>query len=67
MAVFHTNAPRHQTGSALFALIVRGMDAFRQWRENEKARSELYALDDRELDDLGISRYDIRYMSFSHK
>lgn len=34
--------------------------AFKRWRAARKVEDELFALTDRELNDLGISRYDIR-------
>ena len=34
-------------------------DAFAAWNRRRVTRNELYALTDRELDDIGLTRYDI--------
>jgi uncharacterized protein YjiS (DUF1127 family) len=39
-----------------------GFAAFRAWRERERAAAELYALDDRALADLGLSRAEIPFI-----
>ncbi|HQT47543.1 MAG TPA: DUF1127 domain-containing protein [Acidocella sp.] len=36
------------------------LETFRAWRERRAAEAELQALSDRDLADIGISRYDIR-------
>ncbi|MBE3637690.1 DUF1127 domain-containing protein [Mangrovicoccus algicola] len=65
MAAITTNTLPRTAGHGPAALIDRARAAWTRWREAETARAELYALDDRELADLGISRYDIRHMDFS--
>jgi uncharacterized protein YjiS (DUF1127 family) len=35
------------------------MEALRRWRQRERARRELYGLNDLQLADIGISRSDI--------
>ena len=37
--------------------------AFRQWRERDRLRNELYSLNDRELMDIGITRGEIDYFA----
>ena len=36
------------------------LDRFRAWRATRAAENELYALSDRDLRDIGLSRYDVR-------
>ncbi len=67
MAILTTNILRNQPEISLTQFIRTQIAAWHDWRAAERARAELYALDDRELNDLGISRYDIRHMTFGHK
>ena len=39
------------------------MNSFRKWRNYRRTVSELSALSNRELDDLGITRGDIRFVA----
>ncbi|WP_138464998.1 DUF1127 domain-containing protein [Poseidonocella sp. HB161398] len=64
MAVLTTNMLQSKPEISLASLLRGRIDAWHAWRAAEKARAELFALDDRELNDLGISRYDIRHMTF---
>jgi uncharacterized protein YjiS (DUF1127 family) len=38
-------------------------EAFQQWRKRDRLRTELYALNDRELMDIGITRSEIEYFA----
>ncbi|WP_081691353.1 DUF1127 domain-containing protein [Cucumibacter marinus] len=41
-------------------------DSFRRWNTFRRTVRELESLDDRQLNDLGISRGDIRYVARDH-
>ncbi|HUB95121.1 MAG TPA: DUF1127 domain-containing protein [Stellaceae bacterium] len=47
----------------MFTRILNGLVAkYQDWRRRERTLDELYALDDRSLADLGISRSEIPYI-----
>ncbi|WP_201742287.1 DUF1127 domain-containing protein [Mangrovicoccus ximenensis] len=67
MAVLTPNMLRNQHEISLGEVISHQIAAVKEWFANERARAELAALDDFELQDLGITRYDIRHMKFPRK
>jgi uncharacterized protein YjiS (DUF1127 family) len=56
-----TTTKRHLVG-----LFGRYLDAYREWRRRERLRADLCALDDRELQDIGIARGEVDYVA-SHR
>ena len=65
---FSTTAfsPATTTKRRFLGLFGRCRDAFRQWRSRERLRADLCALDDRELQDIGIAREEVDYVA-SHR
>lgn len=53
------------TGSTqrTFSLFTRCWVEFREWRKCERLRTDLCGLDDRELQDIGITRGEIDYVT----
>ncbi|MBR0848672.1 DUF1127 domain-containing protein [Bradyrhizobium diazoefficiens] len=54
------------TKRPLVSLFARCLDAFRGWRSRARLRADLCALDDRELQDIGIAREEVDYVA-SHR
>jgi uncharacterized protein YjiS (DUF1127 family) len=52
------------TGSTrrAFSLFNRYWDAFQEWRKRERLRADLCSLNDRELQDVGITRGEVDYV-----
>lgn len=65
MAVLHSDAPRHSSFVAFVPMLSQVWDRIDVWQRNRAIRRELLALSDRELNDLGISRYDIMTRDFA--
>lgn len=53
-----TRTKRH-----LFGLIGTCRCAFQEWRKRERLRADLCALNDRELQDIGITRGEVDYVA----
>jgi uncharacterized protein YjiS (DUF1127 family) len=65
---FSTTAFFRTTGTKRYVLSLFGRcrDRFGQWRKREKLRADLCAMNDRELQDIGIARGEIDYV-VSHR
>lgn len=59
MAVFDTVTPRRSAGSNPLAVLFEIVDLFLRQRAERQTRAELLRLSDAELDDIGLSRYDV--------
>ena len=65
MAVLHSDAPRHSVFVSFASMFAQVWERIDVWQRNRAIRRELLALSDRELNDLGISRYDIMTRDFA--
>jgi uncharacterized protein YjiS (DUF1127 family) len=59
---WHRISPQHGRGRTR-SLVGRALAAVSDWRRRAKARSQLAALDERTLHDLGLSRSDTLYLT----
>ncbi len=62
---FNTTGLARTTGSTRrdFSLFRRYWGAFQEWRKRERLRADLCGLDDRELQDIGITRGEVDYVA----
>jgi uncharacterized protein YjiS (DUF1127 family) len=62
---FRTTGLAQTTGSTrrVFSLFRRYWGAFQEWRKREKLRADLCGLNDRELQDIGITRGEVDYVA----
>jgi uncharacterized protein YjiS (DUF1127 family) len=52
-----------RTKRRFLSLLGRYRDKFQQWRKRERLRADLCALNDRELQDIGMTRGEIDYVA----
>jgi uncharacterized protein YjiS (DUF1127 family) len=64
--IFSTTAYFRTTTTKRPGLFGRCLGAVREWRGRERLRADLCALDDRELQDIGIAREEVDYVA-SHR
>jgi uncharacterized protein YjiS (DUF1127 family) len=65
---FSTTGLAQTTGStrrvfSVFSLFRRYWGAFQEWRKRERLRADLCGLNDRELQDIGITRGEVDYVA----
>jgi uncharacterized protein YjiS (DUF1127 family) len=62
---FSTTGLAQTTGSTrrVFSLFRRYWGVFQEWRKRERLRADLCGLNDRELQDIGITRGEVDYVA----
>ena len=62
---FRATGLTQTTGSTrrVFSLFGRYWGAFQEWRKRERLRADLCGLNDRELQDIGITRGEVDYVA----